>query len=338
MSSENRCRWDGAPGHYEVWYLTCNHRDSGTGYWIRYTLEAPLAGHGEPYVQLWFGTFDASNSTRTFGINRRLPIEAMRAEAMPFSLQLGDATLTDGSCRGQLAGDGHHVRWDLHWTPATQPHRHLPEVMYLGGGLGETTVLSPSLCAAITGTIEVDGRRYSLAGEPGGQTHLWGRKHAHRWAWGHCNAFRDQPTAAFESLTVQLERRGRLLPPLTIFSLYLDGRAYHFNQLRHTVLTRSNHGTGYYRFTGHGARIRIEGEFSCHPSAMLMATYADPDGQLAYCANTEVGDLRITVFERTGLDRFRERARLLAPGTGHFEVASRQRDPAIRHDHVTVDV
>ena len=51
-------------------------------------------------------------------------------------------------------------------TPATTLHRHLPEVMYRRGGLGETTVLSPNLMVPIQGTIAVDGRRFEFTGDP----------------------------------------------------------------------------------------------------------------------------------------------------------------------------
>ena len=50
----NRMRWAFQRGHYEVWYATLSHLASRTGFWIRYTLEAPEEGHGEPYAQLWF--------------------------------------------------------------------------------------------------------------------------------------------------------------------------------------------------------------------------------------------------------------------------------------------
>ena len=42
----NALRWDGAPGHYEVYYLTLTDPASGVGLWIRYTMVAPLAETG----------------------------------------------------------------------------------------------------------------------------------------------------------------------------------------------------------------------------------------------------------------------------------------------------
>jgi hypothetical protein len=94
-------------------------------------------------------------------------------------------------------------------------------------------------------------------------------------------------------------------------------------------------GTGYYRFRASNASARIEGEFSARPADMVLAHYEDPDGAPSYCANTCAGDLRITVFRRSG-GRLREAARLVAPRRGHFEVAARSPDPAVVHSHVTV--
>lgn len=335
MERDNRQVWDGARrGHYEVWYLTLNHQASRTGYWIRYTMESPRDGHGAPYAQLWFAHFAADDPSRTFAINRRFPIEEMSTGADPFAVAIADAVLTDGSALGALAGGDHEVAWDLRWTPSPTTHRQLPDVFYRRGGLGDTTVLTPNLNVQLHGTITVDGTTHALAGDPGGQTHLWGRKHAFHWAWGHCNAFEGNDSAALETLTVRLKRRGRVLPPLTICGLHLDGEELLFNQLRHTAINRGTMGTAFYRFSGQGARARIEGEYSCRPEDMVVAEYADPDGEPSWCSNTEVADLRVTVWERAGLlGRWRERARLLAPRRGHFEVGARERDPAVKKDH-----
>jgi hypothetical protein len=330
--------WDGSkPGHYEVWYITFNHRESGTGYWIRYTLESPVTGHGDAYAQLWFAHFDHNDPSRTFALNKKFPIEDMVASDKPFSVSIGDAELKHHSARGALEGDGHTVEWDLRWLPAAATHRHLPKLMYRRGGVGDTTVQTPNLDVPIRGTVKVDGRTHNFAGDPGGQTHLWGRKHAHSWAWGHCNAFEGRRGAAFESLTVRLKKRGRVLPPLTILTLYLDGAVYRWNEFQHTLLTKGDYGTAHYRFRARRGRTRIEGEYTCRPEDMIVAPYEDPDGEASFCSNTEVADLRITVWKRAGLfGRWQEHTRLIAPGTGHFEVGGRTRDPAIVKDHVTV--
>ncbi len=330
---DNAPVWQGRPGHYEVWYLTFNHRPSRTGFWIRYTLEAPSAGRGDPYAQLWFAHFDAADPTRNFAVNRKLPIASMVAQAAPFEVRIGDATLTHASARGSLAGAGHSARWDLAWAPAQQTYLFLPEAMYRSARIS-TKVLSPNLDVALRGRVEVDGHTLALEGEPGGQSHVWGRKHADAWAWGHCNGFEGKPGTAFEALTARVRR---ITPPLTFLTLVLDGEPLRFTGLADTLLTRGRMGTARFELRARGSEVRIEGGYSCRPEDMVVAEYADPDGEPSYCANTEVADLRLTVYRRSGwLRRWVEQARIVAPRCGHFEIGGRSVDPAIRRRSLAV--
>jgi hypothetical protein len=345
MSTEhdNQRRWDGQRrGHYEVWYLTLNDPGSRDGYWIRYTLEAPLDGQGEPYAQLWFARFDASGAGQggTFGINRKLPIASFAApppgSSEPFSVSVGGNRLGHDSARGALSGDGHSAEWDLRWTPATKTLHQFPKFLYRRGGLAQTTVLTPNVNVSISGTITVDGKRFELRDAPGGQTHLWGKKHAYSWGWGHCNAFDDVPGAAFEVLAVRLQRRGMLLPPLTIATLWLDGEEIALERIEQALVAPAPAmGTGRFRFTARGLFERLDGEFSCRPDDLVRASYHDPDGEPSFCHNTCIGDLRLTLSRRVR-GRWRESARLVAPRRGHFEVAGRDRDQAVTREHVTV--
>jgi hypothetical protein len=333
--------WDGTRrGHYEVWYLTVNHRPSKTGFWIRYTLEAPTDPSHEPYAQLWFAAFFADEPTRNFALNRRFPVSALQADAAPFQVTIGDAVLGHGHARGALQGNGHAASWDLRWLPAATTHRHLPDLIY-ATPFADTRVLSPNLDVPVRGTITIDGQRLELDGEPGGQTHVWGRKHAHAWAWGHCNAFEGQRGAAFETLTAQLKRGPFVLPPLTVATLYLDGAVHRFTGLRDTLRNRgrfaSDERGARYQLTAQDGTTRLVGEFVARPQDLVGAVYADPDGDPAYCANTEVGDLVLTLWQRRGLlGRWQETAQLRATGTAHFEVGSRRPASTVMQPHVTV--
>jgi hypothetical protein len=197
-----------------------------------------------------------------------------------------------------------------------------------------TKVLSPNLDVALRGDVEVDGRTLALEGEPGGQTHLWGRKHAHAWAWGHCNAFEGRRGTAFEALTVRVRP---FAPPLTFVTLVLDGEALRLARFSDAILDRGRMGTARYELRAYGSDARIEGAWACRPEDMVVAEYADPDGEPSFCANTEVGDLEVRVYRRSGwLRRWVEQARLAAPRCGHFEVGGRSADPAIERRYVAV--
>ena len=94
-ASANALRWNGNPGHYEVYYLTMTDRATGVGLWIRYTMLAPLPGaDGAPTAALWFLAMDPRpgragmiGRKATFGIDR------LTAQGRPFELRIGEARL-----------------------------------------------------------------------------------------------------------------------------------------------------------------------------------------------------------------------------------------------------
>ena len=338
VAEANRMRWEFQRGHYEVWYATLNHLASRTGFWIRYTLEAPTEGHGEPYAQLWFARFDRDRPERTFGVNERFAIAELRQEPTPFRIRIADGELTSSSARGHLAGEGHEISWDLRLSPANEAHLHLPSPLYKTN-LADTMVLAPNLNVAARGEIIVDGERYALEGDPLGQSHVWGKKHAYSWAWSHCNGFDDDRTTALETLSVRLRRGPLVLPKLTLISLVVDNEPtqLHFRELWQLPLARSDYGTGRYLLHAANAEWKIEAELTCRPDDMIMAEYVDPDGEPAYCHNTEVADARVTVWRRSPfVGRFRQHRALTSHAAAHFEWAARAGDPLVRKRHVQI--
>ena len=327
----NERHWDDdTRGVYEVWFMTWNHPATDQGFWLRYITEAPVDGPAR--AELWFARFDAKNPARTFGVHKRFP--AVAASKNPFSLAIGGSRLAHDKAVGQLAGNGHDIKWDLRWQPADDVLRLLPDVAYRG--IGETTVISPNPRVAMSGTLVVDGEQLSFERVTFGQTHLWGTKHSFNWTWGRCAEFTDAPGALLEIYGGRLQRRGVTLPPLVLVALDLDGERYRLNQLRHIATNRGSWGTARATFSAWSPSIKIEGEMTCKPEDMVLAPYLDPDGTQVFCANTEIGDARVTIFRRAGLG-WRQVRTLEAKRRAHFEVAGRERDPAIGREHVLVE-
>jgi len=326
----NNRQWDDTKrGVYEVWFMTWNHAATDQGFWLRYITEAPI--DGESRAELWFARFDPKTPARTFGIHKHFPAAA--ASKDPFSLSIAGSRLGHDHAIGQLAGGRHDVKWDLRWQPGDDVLRLLPDVAY--HGIGESTVISPNPRVAMTGTIVVDGEELSFDRAPFGQSHIWGKKHAFSWTWGRCAEFAGAPGALLEVFGSRLQRRGVTLPPLFLVTLDLDGEHYRLNQLRHMASNRGSWGSGRVKFSAWSASIKIEGELTCKPEDMVLAPYLDPDGTEVFCANTEIGDARITIFRRAGLG-WRELRTLEGKRRAHFEVAGRQRDPAVAREHVLV--
>jgi hypothetical protein len=336
----NRMRWAFQPGHYEVWYCTLSDPATQTGFWIRYTLEAPKGGHGSPSARLWFARFDARDPSRTFGFSRGFDIGQLRHDVDPFRLRIGDAEIRSDGAKGQFAGENHNVEWDLKWEQSDRVHLMLPTAVY-NLKFPDTLALSPNQNVAARGHIIVDGQKYLLDGVPLGQTHLWGRKHAYSWAWSHCNAFEGDRGASLETLSARLRRGPIVLPKLTMLTLYLDGgepAVLDFREPWQMPLARSDYGTGRYHLLAANAEWKIEVELTCRPEDMLMAEYVDPDGEPCYCHNTECADGRVTLWRRSPfVGRFREHRVLTTNKGAHFEWAARAGDPLVKKRHVALD-
>ena len=75
----NDLRWDGEPGHYEVWFLTLTDRGSGLGIWIRFAMHAPLDGPAD--CSLWFAAMHR-DGTR-FGGREVFPADQLHGDRDP---------------------------------------------------------------------------------------------------------------------------------------------------------------------------------------------------------------------------------------------------------------
>jgi len=155
LSSPNALRWNGRPGHYEVYYLTLTDAVTGTGFWIRYTLLAP--DDGVPSCALWFLAMDPAQ-----GVTARkatFPIAQLTSADDPFRFQVGSGTLTDGAADGELED----AAWSLRWNPGRRYQHVCPALRPLA-----TTVLClPHGDVGLEGQIRYAGRTVELAGARG---------------------------------------------------------------------------------------------------------------------------------------------------------------------------
>jgi hypothetical protein len=319
----NTLRWNGRPGHYEVYYLTLTDASTGVGYWIRYTLLAP--DEGAPSCALWFLAMDPAS-----GITARketFPIAQLTAEPDPFRLQIGPATLADGVAAGELRD----AEWSLRWEPG-RSYEHVRPALR---PFASTVLCLPHGDVALTGQIRCGGRTVDLDGARGAQAHLWGSKHATEWAWARCGDFwisgGERAADTFvDGVSVRVSRFGRELGPLTPVVGRIADSDLASTSAWHVVANSSSFGPERWRFEAIDGRRKLISEVLADRRMLAGVTYHDPDGQPAYCYNTETASMRLGVYERTGgRAGWRHAATLEGRGCAHFEYAQREPLPGL---------
>jgi hypothetical protein len=323
----NDLQWDGKPGHYEVYYLTFTDPATRVGFWIRYTMVAPLPAAGdEPTCSLWLCAMDPADPSRNVGVKTTLPAASLSARKEPFRLDLGDAWLSDRGMAGAIESAGTRYEWELGWSPRLPAYGHVHPLLR-AARLAKTVLFLPHPDVEVSGTVSLGGRRIEVSAARGGQAHLWGSKHASRWAWVHCNDFtaRDgrRPSEAFvDGVSVFVPRFGRELGPNTPIVGRLDGTDFNSISPLAVRANPSDFDLQGWRFEGRARGIRVKGAVSARREDLVGVTYHDPDGELAYCYNTEVADMRLEVLRRQSR-RWEQVDELSADGRAHFEYAQR---------------
>ena len=322
----NALRWDGKPGHYEVYYLSATDPASGVGLWIRYTMVAPLPDTGQKATcSLWLMAMDpAGGDHGLIGRKRSWPVEELHTRAQPFELRIAESALTD---RG-MAGGFDDVRWDLQWEPAPRAYEHV-HPMLQRAKLARTVLVLPHADLAVSGNVSFDGRDLGLSGARGGQAHLWGSKHANRWAWVHCNDFRSlegEPREGdfIDGVSVFVPRFGREIGPNTPVVGRFGGSDFASTGPLQVSRNPSHFALTSWQLEARDGSRKVVATVDAPRDTLVGVTYHDPDGDLAYCYNSEVASSRVQVWDRERGAGWRLSDTLVAPGRTHFEYAQRE--------------
>ncbi len=291
MVKENRPRWNfKKKEHYEVWYITGNTK-SEDGFWIRYTIDPAF-----DRARVWFAFF--LNKGKPLGIIKNFSLSEFKVSE---SLRIGEVNeLSNTFARGKIKVGNIEAEWDFTWSYGGI-YKHLPQIAYRLP-IGDTTVISPNINSKASGYIKIKkgGKttKIELEDSPIDQTHLWGKKHAYAWVWGHCNAFEED--GFFEGITAVAERHGIVLPPITLFCLKTKSTDFCANSLFDILKNKSERFAGrtfFWKIESSKGKKKFKLISETDAGKFILAQYDDPDGEKVYCYNTEVGSVEIEVEE-----------------------------------------
>lgn len=324
QGNENTMRWDrSSAGFLEVWYLTVNHRRTGAGFWFRYTITSPEAG--DPYCELWASFFDPEGK-RSFGLKKRYGIDSLGAgfgRDDGALVRIGDAWLSETHADGAISDGDHALAWSLDLDPASRSFQHLPERLHRRAEKRFSTVCSPNLGVPFSGEVTADGEIYRFESEFGCQSHRWGRRNAHSWAWVHCDNFDRGHEATFEAVAARTSLGPLPVPTLHFIYLRFEGEEIAFNDLRGALGAKGTYEMPTWAFSAKNSEWKVMGAARAPVERFLQVRYEDPDGGERYCANSEVADLAIELY-RNEDGRWRHAASLASMKGAHLEFGRKE--------------
>ena len=161
----------------------------------------------------------------------------------------------------------------------------------------------PHADLSIDGSVTIAGERLELSATPGAQAHLWGSKHAGSWVWAHCNDLRTVdgervPDSFIDGVSVMVPRFGRQIGPSTPVVGRLHGSDFTSTSPTRVIANHSTFALTGWRFEAFDGPRKLVGEVDSYRDQIVGVTYHDPDGEPAYCYNSETATMRLHVYER----------------------------------------
>jgi hypothetical protein len=203
-------------------------------------------------------------------------------------------------------------------------------------GAAQTVLVLPQAAVELSGWVKLPSGRLEIRGARGGQAHLWGTKHANRWAWAHCNDFRTldgavaDPGTFVDGVSVFVTRFGREIGPSTPVVARVGEEDFSSTSPLRVLSNDSRLALTGWRFEAVAGRRKLIGEVDAQRHALAGVTYTDPDGEHAYCYNSETASMRLHVYERSSqVGGWGHVQTLVSEGAAHFEYAQRSPVPDI---------
>jgi len=335
----------GASPFYEVYFLKFHLLEEGMAFWIRYTLHAPV--REEPYGALWAFALEEKEGGLLIGTTHNFPMAAVRMGAKDFYLKMGEAEISEKGLKGKVERDGFSMEWDLEYGEGSQETgasirggsafggriregetlKLYPYDWMYRGPFPKTKYLVPHPSARFSGRVRVGEKEYHVKSVPGEQAHIWGREHAQRWAWVHCNTFLEDPTALVEGLSAQIKIGPFQPPPFRVFCLRLGEIEYPFHSPRRWFRQRSRYDLTSWEFDAIEGDYRLMGQLTSDPKKVIGVRYTDPNGTVRICNHAEWAELRLGLYEKKA-GRWEEKTSLHSRAAS-FEVVDLEPDPRV---------
>jgi len=312
---------------YKNWYIKLIDPTTHQAFWLKFNVLSTSNGFRR-IAEVWAIYFQKSNKeVKKVALKQTYPIESFLASDQT-DIRIGDSELLPNRTRGSVTSKGNSIQWDLHLMPARESSiRFVPNI------LTKTKIIRNSivtLCEEMlfSGTAIINGEIIQWKEAPGMQGYLDGSRNNHSWIWGHCNSFIDEQgnssPFAFEGFSTRAKLGPFVIPRLSSFYFYYQGKHYHFKTLREALYIKSKHNLNEWTFQADRDDLSFRGYAKAEHKDFAGLTFEDTNGSYLYCTHSELAEMKIHVYRKGKLE-----ATLTSPGTAGFEIVSREKNPYV---------
>jgi len=280
-------------GHYESWFQRANHATRPLGFWIRYTIFVPAGRPDAAEGELWAIWFDGEAGV-VVAAKRERPIADCRFSRSGLSARIGDCTLEPGRLVGEVEGGGQALRWELSFAGDEPPVLTFDRALY-GTPIPKAKALVGLPNAVYAGHLEVNGERVAIESWVGSQNHNWGSQHTDRYAWGQVAGFDDAPGSFLEVGTGHLKLGPVWTPPITVLTVWLDGREHRLGSLRQSLRASGRYDFFHWAFESRTDAVTVAGTIAAAPESFIGLPYRNPPGGVKTCLNSKIARCDLTV-------------------------------------------
>jgi hypothetical protein len=288
-----RFRPSAAGQHVESYFLKLNDPAGRRALWIKATI---LARPGkEPVAESWAIAFD--REAEHVAAKQVVPFETASFSRERLDVRVADLELRAGRVAGKVSARGRQIELDLGFEAGGEPLVPFPSLRMYEAPVPSSKLVSPYPSTRFSGSYRVDGSEVTVDGWRGMQGHNWGRRHAERYGWGHCNQWRGSGELLLEGVTARVKLGPILAPPLTLVCVWHEGERYEFNRVKQLLGARGSVTPRSWRFRAESADASVEGELEAGTTDFVGLYYENPDGDMTYCLNSKIarGKLRLEV-------------------------------------------
>jgi len=279
--------------HVESYFLKANEPSGRRALWVRHTIFAGRHDASRAVAEAWAIFFDRDRGH--VAVKQQVPLARARFSRSELDISIDGVTLDARIARGRLEGGNRSVGWDLTLASNGPPLLHFPRSFMYEGPFPSSKLVSLLPDARVYGTIDVGGESVNVEGWPALLGHNWGKRNAHTYAWGHCNAWTGGEDVMFEGTSARVKIGPVLTPVSTILCLRHRGVRYDLNGVMQMIKNRGTIGLRRWSFRGHNDLARIEGELWAEDDDFVGLHYPNPDTPMTYCLNTKIAHARLEV-------------------------------------------